>query len=121
LQSGPLFPHADELPREYPGFLSCLLCPRGVLLRAFRGLDDEALGLGLERLQVIDVAVEGADVLADKGIARSFLRDTLSERAVVRVPGCTYLLLGRRAPEEVLDGLHGAPGRSDCDHAAEGR
>ena len=40
---------------------------------AFRGLEDIALRLGLESFKVLDVAIQGANILSDQRIAFSFL------------------------------------------------
>lgn len=59
---------ADQLPRKVARLLGRLFRSRRVTLRPLVGLDDEVLGLGLNLLDLADVAVELADVGADEGV-----------------------------------------------------
>lgn len=60
---------AYEFTGKVAGFFLGLLGSRGVALGALVGLDDEVPGLGLNLLDLSDVAVELANVGADEGVA----------------------------------------------------
>lgn len=57
---------AEELAGEYAGFGLGLGGLGGVALGAFRGLEDEGAGFGVEGFEVGEVAVEFAVVAADE-------------------------------------------------------
>jgi hypothetical protein len=60
-----LSPYPDQLLGEYARLGSGLLGLRWISLRAAGGLEDEVLGFGLERFEVLEVAFEFAGVGAD--------------------------------------------------------
>lgn len=60
---------ADQLHGEAADFFLSLLRAARVALAAAIGLEDEILGLGLDALDLGDVAVEFAEVGADEGVA----------------------------------------------------
>jgi hypothetical protein len=68
-----LFPDADEFAGEDADVLVGLLGHGGVALGAFGGLLDERFGFLFCCFELLDVAVEFADVLADEGVAFALL------------------------------------------------
>lgn len=68
-----LFPYADEFAGEDAHVLVGLLCHRRVALGAFGGLLDQRFGFLLRGFELLDVAVEFADILADEGVAFTLL------------------------------------------------
>jgi len=70
-----LFPYADQLASEDADVLVGLLGHGGAFLGASGGLHDEVFGLLFGSLELLDVAVEFAHVLADEGIAFTLLCD----------------------------------------------
>jgi hypothetical protein len=68
-----LFPYADEFAGEDADVLVGLLGHGGIALGAFGGLLDERLGFLFRGFELLDVAVEFADILADEGIAFALL------------------------------------------------
>lgn len=68
-----MFPHAHQLPPEYPHVLGRLRGLGGVALTTFRGVDDELFRLGFEGSEVREVAIEFAGVLPDEGVAFAHL------------------------------------------------
>lgn len=59
---------ADQLPRKVARLLGRLFRSCRVTLPPLVGLDDVVFGLGLDLLDLGDVAVELADVRADEGV-----------------------------------------------------
>ena len=100
-----MFPHADQFAGKDANVLVCLFSHGGVALSAFGGLHDEGFGLLLGRLQLLDVAVEFAHVLADEGVAFPLLLP-VNDLGGVHCSGVAYLLLWCRLPYETLDRLH---------------
>lgn len=105
-EASALFPYADELTGEDAHVLVCLLSLGWISLRAFGGLEDEGFGFSVGGFEHLDVAVELADVLADEGVAFSFLAQHMRGALGGRVSIRTHLLLGRGFPDETADGLH---------------
>jgi hypothetical protein len=71
---------------------------------------DECFGFLLRGFELLDVAVELADVLSDEGVAFALLGRALVYCVETGLNGLGYLLLWRGLPQETSDGLHG--GRS---------
>jgi hypothetical protein len=68
-----LFPDADEFAGEDADVLVGLFGHCGLALGAFGGLLDERFGFLLRGFELLDVAVEFADILADEGVAFTLL------------------------------------------------
>jgi hypothetical protein len=77
-------------------------------LGAFGGLLDECFGFLFRGFELLDVAVEFADVLADEGVAFALLLGVLVMGGGMGwYGGLAHLLFRRRLPEETPYGLHG--------------
>lgn len=81
--------YAQEFAREDADVLVGLLGHGWVSLRAFGGLLDERFGFLFGRFELLDVAVEFADVLADEGIAFALLGEVRCGVEEVGVGLCT--------------------------------
>lgn len=68
-----LFPYANQFASEDADVLVGLLGHGGVALGAFGGLLDKRLGFLFRGFELLDVAVEFADILADEGVAFALL------------------------------------------------
>ena len=72
-QSRALFSYPNQFPSEGSRFDGRLLSLGWVALAAFRGLDNEAFGLGIEGLELSHVTVEFARICADERVTFSHL------------------------------------------------